>query len=88
MSWEPLNAIIGCVRLVSGMATAMTGKKKWNFRAGRSSSDSLAAVINDFLDISKIEAGKLLILEPLNLLQVLKEVVLQLVHIQQKACSL
>jgi len=42
------------VFVLSGMATAMTGKKKWNFRADQAAIH-LLRIINDFLDISKMK---------------------------------
>lgn len=54
---NPMNAIIGLNQLLS--TTDLTEKQKdYVHKAGRSSKD-LLQIINDILDISKIEAGKM-----------------------------
>ena len=59
----PLNAIIGFITLLSEKED---NEQKLNYlRVIKNSSDSLLQIINDILDISKIESGKLSI-EPYN----------------------
>ncbi len=53
----PLNAIIGFISLLSENETDATKIKYLNVI--KNSSDSLLQIINDILDISKIESGKL-----------------------------
>lgn len=86
----PLNAIIGCVRLVrDGYCDDREEEMEFLERASEAAIH-LLGIINDLLDIAKIEAGKLsVIMEPIDLRQVLKEVInLQSVHIQQKGLQL
>jgi signal transduction histidine kinase len=59
----PLNAIIGFIKLLEEKET---DKEKLKYmHVIKNASDSLAQIINDILDISKIESGKLKI-EPYN----------------------
>lgn len=86
----PLNAIIGCVRLVrDGYCDDREEEMEFLDRANEAAIH-LLGIINDLLDIAKIEAGKLsVVMEPIDLRQVLKEVInLQSVHIQQKGLQL
>ena len=53
----PMNGIMGLTKLL--LNTRLSGKQNEYLRAIESSSDTLLVVINDILDISKIEAGKL-----------------------------
>lgn len=53
----PLNGIIGMLSLIED--SKLTAEDKDNFALINQSSDLLLAVINDILDISKIEAGKM-----------------------------
>jgi signal transduction histidine kinase/CheY-like chemotaxis protein/streptogramin lyase len=53
----PLNGIIGLSRLLEGMVVPADAEEM--VRMIRSSGDALLAVINDVLDFSKVEAGKL-----------------------------
>jgi signal transduction histidine kinase len=86
----PLNAIIGCIRLVrDGCCDDREEEMEFLLRADEAAIH-LLSIINDVLDVAKIEAGKLsVILEPADLQQLLKEVInLQTVHIQQKGLQL
>jgi signal transduction histidine kinase/CheY-like chemotaxis protein len=53
----PLNAVLGMNGLLMG--TALTDEQKSYVELMRSSGQMLLAVINDILDVSKIEAGKM-----------------------------
>lgn len=53
----PMNGIMGLTKLL--LNTNLSGKQNEYLRAIESSSDTLLVIINDILDISKIEAGKL-----------------------------
>lgn len=86
----PLNAIIGCVRLVrDGCCDDREEEMEFLERADVAAIH-LLGIINDLLDVAKIEAGKLsVVMEPIDLCDVLKEVInLQSVQIQQKGLQL
>lgn len=86
----PLNAIIGCVRLVrDGCCDDREEEIEFLERADEAAIH-LLLIINDLLDVAKIEAGKLsVVVEPIDLRHVLKEVInLQSVQIQQKGLQL
>jgi PAS domain S-box-containing protein len=53
----PMNAVLGYTELLSSLLTEQTQKKY--IESIRSSGRSLLTLINDILDLSKIEAGKL-----------------------------
>jgi signal transduction histidine kinase/DNA-binding NarL/FixJ family response regulator/HPt (histidine-containing phosphotransfer) domain-containing protein len=53
----PMNGIVGMLDLV--LDEELDDKVRNNLLIARSSTDTLLAIINDILDISKIEAGKL-----------------------------
>jgi signal transduction histidine kinase/DNA-binding response OmpR family regulator len=53
----PINGVIGMTNLVLGTPLAEQ-QRRW-LQLARSSADGLLAVVNDVLDLSKIEAGKL-----------------------------
>jgi signal transduction histidine kinase/ligand-binding sensor domain-containing protein/CheY-like chemotaxis protein len=53
----PMNGIIGMTELV--LDTALTSEQRENLQTVRSSSESLLSIVNDILDLSRIEAGKL-----------------------------
>ena len=86
----PLNAIIGCIRLVRD---GCCDDREEEFDFLQRADDAvihLLDVINDLLDIAKIEAGTLSVdLQPLDLRNTLYEVIdLQTVPIQQKGLEL
>ncbi len=53
----PLNGIVGMLRLLSG--TPLEDEQQKMLRSARHSSDFLLHLLNDLLDLSKIEAGQL-----------------------------
>ena len=57
----PMNGIIGMTELA--LSTELTGEQREFLAMVKSSADSLLLIINDILDYSKIEAGKI-ILDP------------------------
>lgn len=62
----PMNAILGLTRIL--LDTSLTEKQVEYLKAIETSGDTLLVVINDILDLSKIEAGKLSLEEiPFNL---------------------
>ncbi|WP_318719935.1 MULTISPECIES: ATP-binding protein [unclassified Roseofilum] len=86
----PLNAIIGSVRLVKD---GFCDDKEEEFEFLEQVDNAalhLLSIINDILDLSKIEAGKLsLELAPVDLNQILKEVIdIESAPIQSKGLSL
>ncbi len=86
----PLNAIIGCVRLVrDGCCDSPEEEFEFLERADEAAIH-LLKIINDLLDIAKIEAGKLSItMEMMDLRKILREVVdLQTMQIRQKGLEL
>ncbi|MCM0593475.1 MAG: ATP-binding protein [Gloeotrichia echinulata DEX184] len=87
---NPLNIIINCVRLVhDGLCDNREEELEFLKRADETAIH-LLGIINDLLDISKIEAGKLsVVTEPIDLRQLLLEVVnIQSVNVQQKGLQL
>lgn len=83
---NPLNAIINCVRLVRDDCCDDRQEEMEFLERAEDAAIHLLGIINDLLDIAKIEAGKLsLALEVVDLRQVLKEAIdLQSVHAEQK----
>jgi signal transduction histidine kinase len=82
----PLNGIIGCLRLVrDGFCDDREEELDFLQRAD-DAAIHLLGIINDVLDIAKIEAGKLTVeIEPIDLRKLLNEVInLEAVPIQQK----
>ncbi|MHC5737202.1 ATP-binding protein [Nostoc sp.] len=87
---NPLNIIINCIRLVEdGLCDDREEEMEFLKRADETTIH-LLGIINDLLDISKIEAGKLsVVTTPLDLRQILLEVInLQSVNVQQKGLQL
>ncbi|MEH2376259.1 ATP-binding protein [Nostoc sp.] len=87
---NPLNIIINCIRLVEdGLCDDREEEMDFLKRADETTIH-LLGIINDLLDISKIEAGKLSVVNtPVDLRQILLEVInLQSVNVQQKGLQL
>ncbi len=83
---NPLNVIINCVRVVhDGLCDSREEELEFLKRADETAIH-LLGIINELLDISKIEAGKLsVVTAPIDLKQVLLEVInLQSVNVQNK----
>jgi PAS domain S-box-containing protein len=53
----PMNAIIGFTKVM--LKTELTGKQKEYLTAVKMSGDSLIVLINDILDLAKVDAGKM-----------------------------
>jgi two-component system, NarL family, sensor histidine kinase BarA len=87
---NPLNIIINCVRLVREDLCDNREEELDFLNRADETAIHLLGIINDLLDISKIEAGKLSVfLESIDLREVLKEVInSQSVNIQQKGLHL
>ena len=86
----PLNGIINCVRLVKDDYCDSKEEEIEFLQQADDAAIHLLEIINDVLDISKIEAGKLsVILEKVDLSKILNEVIdLQAVPLQQKGLQL
>jgi two-component system, NarL family, sensor histidine kinase BarA len=87
---NPLNIIINCVRLVHDGSCDNREEEIEFLKRADETAIHLLGIINDLLDISKIEAGKLsVVTEPLDLRKLLLEVInLQSVNVQQKGLQL
>ncbi len=72
----PLTSVVGYTdMLLSGLAGDVSDKQKTLLRSVLNSSETLLNLINDLLDLTKIEAGKMdLSLEPVELKRVVAEV--------------
>lgn len=87
---NPLNVIINSIRLVrEDMCDDREEEKEFLKRADETAIH-LLGIINDLLDISRIEAGKLSVaIKPIDLRQVINEVIsLQSLNIRQKGLQL
>ncbi len=86
----PLNAIIGCIRLVRDDCCDSEEEAQEFLDRADQAAIHLLGIINDILNIAKIESGTLeLHLEPVNLQQLLSEVLaLQMVQAQTKGIEL
>jgi signal transduction histidine kinase len=86
----PLNAIIGCIRLVKDGCCDSREEEVEFLQQADKAAIHLLKIINDLLDIQRIEEKKLpLSIETIDLRQILKDVVdLEAVQIQQKGLQL
>ncbi|MBW4446373.1 MAG: two-component sensor histidine kinase [Spirirestis rafaelensis WJT71-NPBG6] len=87
---NPLHTIINCIRLVrDGMCDDREEEMEYLLHADEAAIH-LLGIINDLLDLSKIEEGKLsVVTEPINLRRLLQEVInLQSVNVQKKGLQL
>lgn len=86
----PLNAIIGCIRLVKDDCCDSREEEVEFLQQADKAAIHLLKIINDLLDIQRIEEKKLpLSIETIDLRQILKDVVdLEVVQIQQKGLKL
>ena len=76
----PMNAIIGFSDLL--YSSIKDERQRSQIEAIRSSGKNLLIIINDILDLSKIEAGKLVIQnEPINIHNIIKEIETIFAHI-------
>jgi signal transduction histidine kinase len=87
---NPLNVIINSIRLVRDDLCDSREEEKEFLKRADETAIHLLGIINDLLDISRIEAGKLsVIIKPIDLRQVIKEVIAQQsVNIQQRGLQL
>ncbi len=87
---NPLNVIINSIRLVGDDMCDDREEEKEFLKRADETAIHLLGIINDLLDISKIEAGKLSVaIAPIDLAQVIKEVIsLQSLNIRQKGLQL
>ncbi len=86
----PLNGIINCIRVVQDGYCDSKEEEREFLQQADDAAIHLLGIINDVLDISKIEAGKLSVkIESVNLHRVLHEVIdLHLVTIERKQLQL
>ncbi len=72
----PLNSIIGFSGIIlQGMSGEITGEQRKQLILVKNSANHLLALINDVIDVSKIEAGQIeLIIEEFNLSDIMQEV--------------
>jgi PAS domain S-box-containing protein len=84
----PMNAVIGLSNILA-MSQPLTPKQKDYIRTLQLSADSLLALINDLLDISKIEARTVeLEATPFSLTQIAQEVIsMMAVRVKEKSLS-
>ncbi|MEM9905191.1 MAG: sensor histidine kinase [Cyanobacteria bacterium P01_D01_bin.44] len=86
----PLNAIIGCIRLVRDDCCDDRTEEMEFLERADNAAIHLLKIINDILDIAKIESGTVVLaLEPVDLRRILQEVMdMQTLQIQQNGLTL
>ena len=84
----PMNGILGMTDLV--LDTPLTGDQRENLETARASATALLDILNDILDLSKMEAGKLeLSSSPFSLRKTVEDAVRTLsVHAREKGIAL
>jgi signal transduction histidine kinase len=82
----PLNSIIGFTGVIlQGLAGPLNDKQTRQLGMVRDSADHLLRLINDILDISKIEAGEVdIVVDPFNMREVVKRVVRTVAPLTEK----
>ncbi|MEM6401279.1 MAG: sensor histidine kinase [Cyanobacteria bacterium P01_D01_bin.116] len=87
---NPLNVIINSIRLVRDDLCDDREEEKEFLKRADETAIHLLSIINDLLDISRIEAGKLsVVIKPIDLRQVINEVIkLQSLNIRQRGLQL
>lgn len=82
----PMNAILGVQELLLG-SSQFPKKDKSLLKSAQASAESLLGMLNQVLDISKIEAGKLILnLEPCNLQQLVMDIHAAFATVAEKQC--
>jgi signal transduction histidine kinase len=86
----PLNGIINCIRIVKDGYCDSPEEIEDFLQTADDAAIHLLGIINDLLEISRIESGKLSVTcEPVDLSMILKEVInIQLIQIQRKKLQL
>jgi len=84
----PMNGVIGTLQLLEG--TTLDASQREYVHVAHKSADALLAILNDILDLSKIEAGKLSLEDiPFDLRELVQElVVLHSLKAEQKGIEL
>lgn len=71
----PMNGILGMVEILHG-TTSLTEKQEEYIQTIRKSGEDLLTIINDVLDLSKLEAGKMVIMtEPIDIRILVKRII-------------
>ncbi len=86
----PLHGIIGLQNLISSDSHNLTQEQRENLMLAQQSAKSLRSLVNDVLDLAKIESGNMeLIKEPFNLYECIRDALIPFVHsAREKGLSL